>query len=131
MLKQKKKLSKKVFSFIWIRNRLHECSLFLLRKLFKLLRVIPSVLLAMLPNLNLRNLENVLQRNLRTNRAGECIFRASGGTSFKNFSVSRQHSDAFVGSMYVPICSEKNSGYVSELGKSILNFEFRIKKISV
>ena len=34
---------------------------------------------------NLRNLENVLQRNLRTGTARECIFRASGGTRFKNF----------------------------------------------
>ena len=30
-------------------------------------------------------LENVLQRNLRTGTARECIFRASGGTRFKNF----------------------------------------------
>ena len=35
--------------------------------------------------LNLHNLENVLQRNLRTGMARECIFRASGGTRFKNF----------------------------------------------
>ena len=34
---------------------------------------------------NLCNLENVLQRNLRTGTARECIFRASGGTRFKNF----------------------------------------------
>ena len=34
---------------------------------------------------NLRNSENVLQRNLRTGTARECIFRASGGTRFKNF----------------------------------------------
>ena len=34
---------------------------------------------------NLHNLENVLQRNLRTGTAKECIFRASGGTRFKNF----------------------------------------------
>ena len=34
---------------------------------------------------SLRNLENVLQRNLRTGTARECIFRASGGTRFKNF----------------------------------------------
>ena len=34
---------------------------------------------------NLHNLENVLQRNLRTGTARECIFRASGGTKFKNF----------------------------------------------
>ena len=30
-------------------------------------------------------LENVLQRNLRTGTAREFIFRASGGTRFKNF----------------------------------------------
>ena len=34
---------------------------------------------------NLCNLENVLQRNLRTGTARECIFRASGGTRYKNF----------------------------------------------
>ena len=34
---------------------------------------------------NLRNSENVLQRNLRTGTAKECIFRGSGGTRFKNF----------------------------------------------
>ena len=34
---------------------------------------------------NLCNLENVLQRNLRTGTAKEWIFRASGGTRFKNF----------------------------------------------
>ena len=33
---------------------------------------------------NLLNLENVLQRNLRTGMTRECIFRASGGTRFKN-----------------------------------------------
>ena len=31
------------------------------------------------------NLENVLQKNLRTNRAREYIFRASEGTNFENF----------------------------------------------
>ena len=34
---------------------------------------------------NLCNLENVLQRNLRTGTARECIFRASGGTRHKDF----------------------------------------------
>ena len=33
---------------------------------------------------NLGNLENVSQRNLRTGTARECIFRAYGGTRFKN-----------------------------------------------
>ena len=36
-------------------------------------------------NIYLSNLENVLQRNLRTGTSRECIFRASGGTRFKNF----------------------------------------------
>ena len=38
------------------------------------------------------NLENVLQRNLRTDRTRECIFRVSGGTNFENFSAQRQPS---------------------------------------
>ena len=37
---------------------------------------------------NLRNLENVLQRNLKTGTARERIFRASGGTRFK---ISANH----------------------------------------
>ena len=37
---------------------------------------------------NLRNSENVLQRNLRTGTAKECIFRGSGGTSLK---ISANH----------------------------------------
>ena len=41
-------------------------------------------------NVDLSNLENVLQRNLRTSRAGECIFRASGGTNFKNLPTGHQ-----------------------------------------
>ena len=35
-------------------------------------------------NVNLSNLENVLQRNLKTDMARDCIFRASGGTNFEN-----------------------------------------------
>ena len=35
-------------------------------------------------------MENVLQRNLRTDRARKCIFRVSGGTNFENFSSRRQ-----------------------------------------
>ena len=30
---------------------------------------------------NLSNLENALQRNLRTERDGKCMFSASGGTN--------------------------------------------------
>ena len=41
-------------------------------------------------NVNLSNLKNVLQRNLRTDRAGEGIFRASGGTNFENFPAQQQ-----------------------------------------
>ena len=41
-------------------------------------------------NINLSNLENVLQRNLRTESTRKCIFRASGGTNFGNFSTLHQ-----------------------------------------
>ena len=53
---------------------------------------------------NLRNLENVLQRNLSTGMARECIFRASGGTRFHK------------GRGETPKCNrsaQKNSGYVT------------------
>ena len=61
---------------------------------------------------NLRNSENVLQRNLRTGTAKECIFRGSGGTRFKNF---RQPSWQ-KGGGGTPRCNrsaQKNSGYVT------------------
>ena len=61
---------------------------------------------------NLRNLENVLQRNLRTGTARECIFRASGGTSFKNFCQPWWRK----GGGGTPRCNrsaQKNSGYVN------------------
>ena len=41
-------------------------------------------------NVNLSYLVNVLQRNLSTRRAGECIFRPSGGTNYENFPVQCQ-----------------------------------------
>ena len=44
----------------------------------------------MFRNVNLSNLENACQRNLRTESARECIYRASGGTGFENFSARRQ-----------------------------------------
>ena len=39
---------------------------------------------------NLSNLENVLERNLRTDKTGEYIFWASGGTNFEKFSAQCQ-----------------------------------------
>ena len=41
-------------------------------------------------NVNLSNLENVLQRNLRTGKAEDCILKASGGTDFEKFSTQQQ-----------------------------------------
>ena len=52
-------------------------------------------------NVNLGNLQNVLQRNLRTDRAREYIFIASGGRYFRGFDV---HTG-------LPI---KTSGYVTD-----------------
>ena len=40
-------------------------------------------------NVNLSNLGNILQRNLRTDRTGECIFRASIAANFEHFSTQR------------------------------------------
>ena len=37
-----------------------------------------------------RNLENVVQRSLRTDRARECIFTVCEGTNFENFSTHHQ-----------------------------------------
>ena len=42
---------------------------------------------------SLSNLENVLQRNLRGDRAWECIIRASEGTNFENFLLHTKHDD--------------------------------------
>ena len=43
-------------------------------------------------NESLSNLGNVLQRNLRVDRARECFFRVSGGTNFEKHSAQRQPS---------------------------------------
>ena len=66
-------------------------------------------------NINLSNLENVLQKNLRANRALECIFRTFGGTVLKVYPLGGNHGGAFVNSIYVPVYT-KNSGYVTETG---------------
>ena len=42
------------------------------------------------------NLVNVLQRNLRTDRARECIFRGFGGTILKMYLLRTNHGCAFV-----------------------------------
>ena len=41
-------------------------------------------------NINLGNPGNVLHRNLRTNRARECIFRSFGSTNFKKSTAQHQ-----------------------------------------
>ena len=60
-------------------------------------------------NESLRNLKNVLQGNLRTDRAKEYtnleLFRGSGGTNFENFSAWLHPT--FAGSMGVPVCPKK------------------------
>ena len=58
-------------------------------------------------NVKLSNLTNVLQSCLRTESAGECIFRASGEQILKTFPLSDNYGGTFVGSMYVPVCPKK------------------------
>ena len=64
-------------------------------------------------NVNLSNLENVLLRNLITDRAWEFIFRLSMGTNVNFFPLNANHGGAFVGLMHVPDCPKKlYSGWV-------------------
>ena len=58
--------------------------------------------------MNISNLENVLQRNLRTDRVRECIFRELGGTIWKMYPLG-----AFIGFDVLYGCAQKNSGYVT------------------
>ena len=55
----------------------------------------------MFRNAKLSNLENVLQRNLRTDRARQCIFRASGDAKFL---PQYKPGGTLVDSIYVPVC---------------------------
>ena len=67
----------------------------------------------MFHNVNLSNLENVLQRNVITDRAWKFIFRLSMGTNVNFFPLSANHGGAFVGLMHVPDCPKKlYSGWV-------------------
>ena len=53
------------------------------------------------------NLENNWQRNLKTDRAMECIFWASGGKILRIFVLCANHGDdAFGSSRYVPVCQK-------------------------
>ena len=65
-------------------------------------------------NVNLSNLENVFQRNLRTDRFWGCIFRASGGEKFEHFRV-RHHLVALSWVWCMCQSAQKNSGYVTVL----------------
>ena len=65
---------------------------------------------------NLHNLENVLQRNLRTGMARECIFRASGGTRFKNFCQPWWWKGGG-GTPRYNQSAQKKSGYVTVISK--------------
>ena len=62
----------------------------------------------MFRNVNLSNLKNVLQRNPRTYKVRECIFRTTGGTNFENFSAwSQTVASLWVWCMYRS--AQKNS----------------------
>ena len=65
----------------------------------------------------LSNMENVLQRNLRSDRARECIFRASGGTNFENFTAQCQ-----------PWCHLPGFNVCTALPKKTLDTSMQIKK---
>ena len=73
-----------------------------------------------LRNVKLSNLENVLQRNLRTDRARECIFRTSGGAQIlKTYPVDVNHGGVVVGSMYVMVCPKRLCIFLTVLPKYV------------
>ena len=163
MSKWKRKLSTKLFLFVWAHNRSCKCSFFLLDFFMNLLPlnkwckcftrlVIPSAPIAVsfqlrslcsshkffiwiydilkneprsrvFHNVKPINLDNVLQRNLWTGRAKECIFKAFEAHILKICLVNTNHCE-FVDLMYVLVCP-KDSGYVTGEGitMSLLNQE--------
>ena len=58
-------------------------------------------------NVTLSNLENVLQRNLRTDRATDCIFWVFGGRNFEISPLVTNLGCVFVDSMCVLVCPKK------------------------
>ena len=54
-----------------------------------------------------RNVDVSNLKNIRTDRTGECIFRAFGGKYLQNFPFSANHDGVFVGSIYVLLCPKK------------------------
>ena len=72
---------------------------------------------------NIRNLENVLPRNLRTGTARDCIFRASGGTRFKNFHQSWWQKRGG-GTPRCNWSAQENSGYITDLYHSCCHFHY-------
>ena len=66
-------------------------------------------------NVNLHNSENLLQKNLRTDRTREYIFRASGDTNFEIYLLSTtNHGGILVGSIYVLACP-RNSRFITDI----------------
>ena len=64
-------------------------------------------------NVNLSNLGNVLQRNLRTDRARQCIFRASEDTNLENSPSGCQTWWHLYGFNVCTGMPKKSSGYVT------------------
>ena len=58
-------------------------------------------------------MENVLQRNLRADRAGSAFLETSEKQILKIFPFDANHRGAFVGAMYLLVCP-KNSGYATD-----------------
>ena len=83
----------------------------------------------MFRNVNLSNLENVLQGNLRIDRAKECIFGASEGTNFENFSTQSQPWWPLHGFNVCTGLPKKNSGFVTELDFKDIKFPVKIRDI--
>ena len=68
-------------------------------------------------NISLSYLQNVFQRNLRTDRATKCIFRVSGGTNFEYFYTLLQPWWCLRGFNMCTGLPTKNSGCITAWNK--------------
>ena len=81
----------------------------------------------MLHNVNLSNFENLSQRNLRTDRVRECIFKKSGELNHEFFSLGTNYGSTFVSSVYVLVSQKRFSVFFVLRGSGLgLIFSMRL-----
>ena len=86
-----------------------------------------EIIYRVLHNVNLTNFENLSQRNLRTNRVRECIFKKSGELNHEFFSLGTNYGSTFVSSVYVLVSQKRFSVFFVLRGSGLgLIFSMRL-----